>query len=122
MTNTSRRWWVLLVPILWAGAIFLASSIPGNVLSKLIILSWDKVFHVAEFAVLVIAIAWSISRVRTSKWSPVILIIAFVIAAVYAPVDEWHQSWVPGRDVSILDMAADWTGCAIGSIASFWIR
>jgi VanZ family protein len=122
MADTSRRWWVLIVPILWAGAMFLVSSIPGNEISKLMIVSWDKAYHVAEFAILVVAIAWSISRIRTSVWSPVVLVFAFVIAAAYAPIDEWHQSWVPGRDVSVLDMAADWAGCVVGGIASFWIR
>ena len=100
----------------------MASSIPGKELPKLILVSWDKMYHIGEFAVLVIALAWSISRVRTTKWSPVVLVIAFVIAAAYAPIDEWHQSWVPGRDVSLLDMTADWAGCAIGTVASFWIR
>jgi len=113
---------VLLVPILWAGAIFLASSIPGKDLSKMMFRSFDKIYHIVEFAILVISIAWSLSRIRTTKWSPMVLVIAFAIAAGYAPVDEWHQSWVPGRDVSLADMAADWGGCLLGSVASFWIR
>ena len=84
--------------------------------------SFDKIYHIVEFAILVISIAWSLSRIRTTKWSPMVLVIAFAIAAGYAPVDEWHQSWVPGRDVSLADMAADWGGCLLGSVASFWIR
>jgi VanZ family protein len=122
MIHISRRWWVLLVPILWAGAIFAASSITCKELSKMMLVPWDKAYHVVEFAILVISIAWSVSRLRSSKWSPVILIIAFAIASLYAPIDEWHQSWVPGRDVSLQDMAADWAGCVIGAVGAFWIR
>ena len=110
------------MPIVWAGVIFVVSSIPGHQLTKVMWISWDKIYHIAEFAVLAFVMVWAITRIRTSKWSPVVLIIAFTITAIYAPLDEWHQSLVPDRDASLPDMVADWVGCFIGTAAAFWIR
>jgi len=117
-----KRWWALLVPVLWAGAIFVGSSLPGSSVQKLLWVSWDKVYHVVEFGVLAVAIAWALVRIRTTPWSPIILAIGFVISAVYAPLDEYHQSFVPGRDASLVDMAADWVGCIIGTVGAWGIR
>jgi hypothetical protein len=38
---------------------------------------------------------------------------ALGLAMAYGAVDEWHQSWVPGRDASVLDWLADGVGASI---------
>lgn len=39
---------------------------------------------------------------------------AFVLCLVWALLDEWHQSFVPGRDASLRDVLADAVGAAAG--------
>ena len=38
---------------------------------------------------------------------------AFVVAAAYAAMDEWHQSFVPGRDASLGDVSLDLVGIGV---------
>ena len=40
---------------------------------------------------------------------------AFLLAALYGVVDEWHQSLVPGREAFGLDLVADFLGAYVGA-------
>ena len=40
---------------------------------------------------------------------------------MYAISDEWHQSFVPGRQLSAWDWAADLAGLAAGSWTLLWL-
>ena len=46
-----------------------------------------------------------------------VLAASFGIALVYGAVDEWHQSWTPGRNPSALDVLTD----ATGSLCVLWV-
>jgi VanZ family protein len=97
--------------VLWAALIFAFSSVPdlGTGLG-----GWDlplrKVGHAAEFAVL----GALLLRAVGSTWT------ALVLGVLYAISDEIHQSFVPGRQVSALDVAIDAVGVAVGIF--FWAR
>lgn len=41
---------------------------------------------------------------------------AFLVAVLYGALDEWHQSFIPGRHASVLDWIADGVGAAIVAI------
>ena len=45
---------------------------------------------------------------------------AGALLAAHAAVDEWHQSWVPGRSSSLSDWVADVTGGLVGAVAVGW--
>jgi len=41
-------------------------------------------------------------------------VVAFVLCLLWALLDEWHQSFVPGRDPSMRDVLADAVGTSVG--------
>ncbi|HOB32859.1 MAG TPA: VanZ family protein [Verrucomicrobiota bacterium] len=76
--------------------------------------------HVTEYAVLAVLCWYAIRRpVRSDPrpWSWRQAGIAFLIVAAYAATDEWHQSFVPGRDGHVRDVLIDSAGGALGLLA-----
>jgi VanZ family protein len=66
---------------------------------------WDKGAHFLAYALL--ALLWRLGLGRF--WG------AFLLASGYGVVDEWHQSFVPGREAFGWDLLADALGAAIGA-------
>ena len=103
------RLWLPVVA--WALVIFSLSSVPhlGTDLGL-----WDtilrKLAHTFEYAVLGALLARALRRTG----------LAFVLAVLYAASDELHQTFVPGRHGSPVDVAIDSVGIAIGILA--WQR
>ena len=91
--------------VAWAGLIFALSSIPdlGTGLG-----TWDlvlrKLAHAAEYAVLGALLVRATGRAG----------LAFAVGTLYAISDELHQSFVPGRLGSPVDVAIDAVGVAVG--------
>ncbi|MBI4366623.1 MAG: VanZ family protein [Deltaproteobacteria bacterium] len=101
----------------YAAVLFFLSSLPGSDVPPRYP-GIDKIAHAVLYAgfayVLVRAMcgrAFCCSR-RAACW-------VVVIAAAYGVTDEWHQAFVPGRDVSAWDWLADVCG-AVGSV--LWYR
>lgn len=75
----------------------------------------DKVEHGVAFAVGGFLAAWAASSpVRRLRG----LHAAIVFCGLWGALDEVHQSSVPGRDCSALDLVADVAGASIGAAAS----
>jgi len=70
----------------------------------------DKVAHFCLYAVLGAALAWA-GR-RTWEDPPHVLLV--LLGSLYGASDEWHQSFVPGRDSSPWDWTADTVGVLVG--------
>ena len=72
------------------------------------ILGWDKLQHVLAYMVLGLLLfrACVISPIagKGPYWP------AFVLGALYGALDEYHQGFVPGRDMSAFDWLADVLG------------
>ena len=47
---------------------------------------------------------------------------AFLIAVIYGLTDEYHQSFVPGRDADVLDLATDAVAAGIAIAIVLWRR
>jgi VanZ family protein len=100
--SIARLW---LPAVAWAGLIFALSSVPdlGTGLG-----GWDtllrKLAHAGEYAVL------GALLLRASGRSGV----ALTLGVLYAVSDEVHQSFVPGRLGSPVDVAIDAVGVACG--------
>jgi VanZ family protein len=79
-----------------------------------------KLGHLMAYAVLA-ALLWRAFRGQAAfllkAWAPIIL--AFVLAVIYATLDEFHQSFVPSRTASARDVAIDIGGAMIG-LAICW--
>ncbi|MBI5947884.1 MAG: VanZ family protein [Chloroflexi bacterium] len=106
-------WWRLAAVGAWAGLIFALSSMsepPGAQGGE-----WrSQVGHLTVYAVL----AWLSLRFATVRWPGAkrmaLLAACWAFAVLYGISDEWHQSFVPGRDAAILDVALDAVGAALG--------
>ena len=72
-----------------------------------------KVLHFAEYALLCFlwwrALATVTSPERAALW-------AFLLASGYAITDEWHQTFVEGRNGTLRDWAIDSAGAAAAAI------
>jgi VanZ family protein len=105
VSGSLARLWLPVVA--WAALIFALSSIPdlGTGLG-----GWDlilrKIAHAGEYAVL------GGLLVRATGRSG----LAFALGVLYAVSDEIHQSLVPGRLGSPLDVAIDAAGVAVGIV------
>jgi VanZ family protein len=74
---------------------------------------WDKLLHAVGYAAIsVLALRAFHGGFEAPRWRPSLA--AFLFMLLWFVSDEWHQSFVPGRDASALDVAADVVGFGIG--------
>jgi VanZ family protein len=103
--------------ILWAAVIFVVSSIPGNKLPKFAHLINDKVIHVSIFFLLGILVYRALEpKVRPEGFDWRRLAIAISAVILYGLSDEFHQGFVPGRTVDVLDALADSLGGVLSAV------
>lgn len=105
------RW----IPVVgWMAVIFALSAQPH--LPSAPSVFWDailkKASHMLEYAVLA-ALTW----LALGKRAP---LLAWSLAAAYAVSDEYHQSFVPGRQADPLDVLLDVTGAALAVLLLRW--
>lgn len=99
----------------WMGVIFFLSSqptlpsLPGRIVDTLT----QKGGHVTEYAILA-GLCWRALRETGQTARPAIW--AFVLAVLYAISDEWHQTFVPGRNGQALDVLIDAAGALAGLV------
>jgi VanZ family protein len=78
-------------------------------------LTLPTVGHVVEFAVLAVLLLMLVQsntrRRREAVWAA-----SALLALLYAGVDEMHQSFVPGRQASLIDVGYDALGAAAGLV------
>ena len=75
----------------------------------------DKLLHLAEYAVLGFLAYRFFRRWLPGKSAAFVVMLAFSFALFYGVTDEFHQSFVPGRDSSWLDVLADGAGGYVGA-------
>lgn len=116
---TGMMWLRYWVPVWgYAGLIFYLSSLshPEQSLPSLFDDVSDKILHAVEYAVLggfcYRAFRWG----TNDAWAPHALTLAILTASLYGFSDELHQWFVPLRDSSWQDWAADSIGAAIGAV------
>ncbi len=112
---------LVLAPI----AIFIGSAIPYPELPHFVVTMWDKFLHTVEYGVFGIILARAFAHQRRwpklrARW----FIATILLASFYGVTDEFHQGFVPGRYVELLDWVADTLGGSIGATICLipWIR
>lgn len=101
----------MLPPLLWAGVIISATSMPSGIVPKQVG-NFDKVAHFGMYAVF----AWLLARHGfgvAGRWMAMAL--AVIVASGFGAVDEWHQQYIPGRSTEYADWQADTAGAAMGA-------
>ena len=80
-------------------------------------LAWsDKLYHFIIYTILGIAVNfWIPERIRKDN-NYMCLFLCFLISSLYGAVDEYHQSFVPGRVSSLTDLIADISGSFSGCL------
>ena len=138
--------WVAPV-VLWAGLIFWGSTgvLSASQTSRFLtpFLKWlvpgisdpavleikyyiRKGGHVTEFAVLAMWIARAVRGLNEGKgWGRGhrLFLAAWLGATAYAATDEYHQSFEPTRQASVVDVMIDSGGAAVGAgLAMLWVE
>lgn len=70
--------------------------------------------HITEYAMLLLAIAWPLWISRPRLRGLKLALIAIGMTVLYAAIDEFHQTFVPGRSGEIRDILIDLIGACIG--------
>ena len=124
------RWvWRLVATVsavAWMGVIFyLSSSSPADLPRQIETFSWlgklrDVVGHLVLYGVLgplllVSLWSWVTRSTYQLRWA----LIAVGFGVLYGVMDEYHQSFVPGRSASTFDVFIDGVGVVVG-VAGVW--
>jgi VanZ family protein len=78
-----------------------------------------KLAHITEFGIFSVTIFHGIRGPRRG-WKLSWALVTLLIAAAYAGLDEWHQSFVPLRESSVRDVLIDTTGALLAQFL-VWI-
>lgn len=107
-----------LMPIIfYGGMIYCLSSLSPTPDKLPTMVGIDKVLHWMEYAVFGYLLVRATAVLQRSSWlSRHGAMAAVSVGILYAVSDEWHQSFVRGRDASSLDLLFDVLGLVCGVI------
>jgi VanZ family protein len=113
------RWFAVL---LWMGVIFGLSSIPSlhSPFAPLSDFALRKLAHIGVYAGLTVLLYLALQQHTDRTWHAWLL--AVLLAIAYALSDEWHQTFVHGRQGSYRDVGIDMIGIAAGYVFSKAVR
>ena len=110
-----------MVPMLVVmGTIFYLSHQPGGSFNLPDIPNFDKLLHAGIYGVLAATVLFAAPVWLKTKSLALTAFVAVFVCFLYGISDEFHQSFIPGRDVSGWDLAADVVGAS--GMAWFWLR
>jgi VanZ family protein len=105
--------------LLALAVIFFLSSLPRVPGARYF---WDKILHVTGYAGLGV-LALRAFHGGAVPLRPRATALAGCAVILWGVSDEYHQSFVPGRDASVLDVAADAVGFLVATgLAAAWAR
>ncbi len=109
-TSTFTSHWL---PVLaYLGLIFFLSAQP-HLRPPVQFSNSDKTYHLGEYLVLGALMARAL-RASQAQWSGLrVAAVTVALCSLWAASDEYHQSFVPGRDCSVWDWCADTMGALL---------
>ena len=122
------RWAALWVS--WMVLISIASHVPGEVVPEAPFEGADKAAHIAAYFVLGVLGVGAVARLRADWPRPLVGSMALVVGALFGALDEFHQSFVAGRQMDMKDWLTDLLGLALaviiaraarGGLARWWL-
>ena len=99
----------------WVALTFTLTSIPNPEFSPFFPGS-DIIAHFVFYGVMgFLFVLW---RRETGTGAAAAVLWAAIFVALFGAVDEFHQQWIPGRSMELLDWVADFTGGTAGGFCS----
>jgi VanZ family protein len=97
-----RLYW--LPTLAYMAVIFYLSSIPGRDIQAPVS---DVALHLAEYFILMLLVLFSLGKGLFRSMPGKVYVFAFVLTFLFGLSDEFHQSFTPGRQPSLKDLAVD---------------
>jgi len=113
------RYW--LPVIVCAGCIFYFSSLSGASIPRLFLFQ-DIFFHFFIYLILGLFFSRALKNSFFSITSIKIVIFTFIFTFIYGISDEFHQYFVPNRNVSVFDILVDGFGGLSGALFYRWLK
>ena len=76
---------------------------------------YDKLIHICEFTVFAVLLSRALVTTFSGLRGRDVIMITCVLGFLYGTIDEYQQSFVPGRVADLMDAAADAAGSAFGA-------
>lgn len=106
--------------VLIMGTIFFLSHQAGTELPFSLLPGLDKLAHAVIYALLAASVLFGVSRevLQVKPFKTGVLVV--FICLLYGLTDEYHQTFIPGREASLGDLTADVVGPAV--LVYFWLK
>ena len=75
----------------------------------------DYMAHGINYAVLAILLIWALAGGQWTAMTIPVMAAAVMLAVVLGILDEFHQSFIPGREPTVRDVLADAAGACVGA-------
>jgi VanZ family protein len=111
MNRRNRALLRAIAPLVLMGLIFYLSAQPAGAHHAWWVVVGRKLGHITGYALLTAAWAWALQGIVTRP-----VLIAVCIALAYACTDEFHQTFVQGRNGTPIDVGVDAIGMAIAAL------
>lgn len=112
----SYSFWIYQIPAIGCALlIFILSSIPGDNLPDFNVSMGDKLQHIIAYSVLGFLMARAMFyQTRFPGWRNNYIAVVLIIGILFGISDEFHQNFVPGRFMDVMDLVADSIGICLG--------
>ncbi len=102
------------------GIIFFLSNQPGDSLDLPDIPDLDKGLHCIVYGVLALSALFAVPEYKYQANPFWVSLLVVLFCLLYGISDEFHQSFIPGRFPSVLDLLADTIGAVV--VVLVWFR